>query len=78
MCKLKGVIIEFRNPGNTIVVQKSNIKKLFIDKSNAYKKYFEDVYFYTFDKRNIEKIDFPLIQKTLYNKYNFHLIISYN
>ena len=75
MCKLKGAIIEFRNPGNTIVVQKSNIKKLFIDKSNAYKKYFEDVYFYTFDKRNIEKIDFPLIQKTLYNKYNFHSII---
>ncbi len=68
-------VIEFRNPGNTIVVQQNNIKKLFINKYNAYKQYFDEVYFYTFDKKDIEKLEFPLIKNVLYNRYNLHSII---
>lgn len=71
---LKG-IVEFRNPGNTIVAQIYKAERVFYERLIEYKKYFKECYFFTFDKKNLEEFNIKYRDNILYNKFNLHSVL---
>lgn len=79
MPKINEYAIEFKNPGSTVefIYNNNRFDKIFLTRDKCYKKYFNDIYFYTFDRNNIQNIpiDKSFKNRVLYNKQNLHSII---
>lgn len=68
--------IEFRNPGNTIMIQKDDrFSKSFRERYDLFVRHFSDFHFYTFDKANLREFEFDFRGKILFNGRGLHSVL---